>query len=159
MTHSSRIRKKSAGGLSDDPELHVLNEAQMKMPGAARLVGLAEQLSAASAQVLQDEAAIVAEEMGKPEPHGLKRKLNAQEASRRAGNQIADLTKLKLENIAEVRKTDSGWLVVATMLELSRIPPSTDVLASYEVSLNAEGDLEGYHRATRYLRDQIGDDL
>ncbi len=57
-----------------------------------------------------------------------------------------------------MKKTESGWLVVATMIELSRIPASTDLLASYEVELDSDGNLEGYRRASRYLRDQIGGD-
>ena len=39
-------------------------------------------------------------------------------------------------------------------MELERIPPSTDVLASYEVALDGDGNLLGYERTRRYVRSQ-----
>ncbi len=42
------------------------------------------------------------------------------------------------------------------MLELRRIPNTTDVLAIYEVTVDSDGDLEGYRRLHRYVRGRPG---
>ena len=41
------------------------------------------------------------------------------------------------------------------LIELKRIPESTDVLASYEALLDDEGNLLRYQRTRRYLRQEI----
>ena len=38
------------------------------------------------------------------------------------------------------------------VLELPRIPPTTSLLATYEVALDAQGELIGYRRIRRYER-------
>ena len=38
------------------------------------------------------------------------------------------------------------------MLELRRIPNTTDVLASYDVEVDSDGELQGYRRVHRYVR-------
>ena len=40
------------------------------------------------------------------------------------------------------------------VVELSRIPTSTDVLASYELTLDGDGKLVRYQRGRRYYRSQ-----
>jgi Gas vesicle synthesis protein GvpO len=47
---------------------------------------------------------------------------------------------------------DPGWVVTAEVLELERVPETTDVLASYEVTVDDGGELTGYRRTRRYLR-------
>ena len=59
--------------------------------------------------------------------------------------------------VVGVRKTDDGWVVTVEVLEIGRVPETTDVLASYEVSVDKEGDVTGYHRVRRYLRAQVED--
>ena len=44
------------------------------------------------------------------------------------------------------------------MLELSRIPNTTDVLATYEVEVDSDGELMEYRRVHRYVRGVPGDD-
>jgi hypothetical protein len=41
------------------------------------------------------------------------------------------------------------------MIELKRLPDATDVLATYEVVLDEEGNLLSYQRIRRYLRGQV----
>jgi hypothetical protein len=40
------------------------------------------------------------------------------------------------------------------VLELRRIPETSDVLATYEVELDDDGSLTGYRRVKRYTRAQ-----
>jgi hypothetical protein len=44
------------------------------------------------------------------------------------------------------------------VVELSRVPPSTDLLATYEVILDSGGDLVELTRARRYVRGQADED-
>ncbi|WP_038044786.1 gas vesicle protein GvpO [Thermocrispum agreste] len=47
---------------------------------------------------------------------------------------------------------DGGWSVLVDVVELERIPSSTDVLATYRVDITSTGDLAGYERLRRYHR-------
>ena len=76
----------------------------------------------------------------------------------RAKDQLRVLTGYRVDCVSGFTKSDGGWHLSVTMVELHRIPPVTDVLARYEVELDAAGDIVSYHRGRRYFRDQVGDD-
>jgi gas vesicle protein GvpO len=44
------------------------------------------------------------------------------------------------------------WRVTVEVLELARVPNTTDVIGSYEVRLDPEGSLHGYKRLRRFTR-------
>ena len=44
------------------------------------------------------------------------------------------------------------WKVTVDVLELERIPNTTDVMAAYDVQLDEQGTLRGYRRTRRFLR-------
>jgi hypothetical protein len=72
--------------------------------------------------------------------------------------QIGQMTGQDVESIIGLERTDDGWKVQVVVVELTRIPSTTDVLATYEVLLDSEGDLQGYRRLERYSRgDTRGD--
>lgn len=88
------------------------------------------------------------------------------EASRKASGpliaeaavrQLAELTTKQIEGVTALEKSDDGWIVQVEVLELSRIPSTTDVLGSYEVMLDSSGDLEGYRRVRRFVRGSAED--
>jgi hypothetical protein len=56
------------------------------------------------------------------------------------------------------RDDDSGWLVTVQVVELERIPRSTDVLGAYAVTMDEDGELTGYRRRRRYNRSQADED-
>jgi hypothetical protein len=74
----------------------------------------------------------------------------------RARDELAALTGYKADSVSGFERTDEGWRLTVTAVELRRIPPSTDILATYEVTLNDAGDIVSYDRANRYLRNQAG---
>lgn len=78
--------------------------------------------------------------------------------ARRASEALAEQTGLHPEKVVGVAKNDTGWQVSVDVVELRRIPDSEDVLATYAVDLDEQGDVVGYHRARRYLRGQVGGD-
>jgi monoamine oxidase len=87
-------------------------------------------------------------------------------ARRSGGSQVAALAReavLELtgkvgEAVTGLERTDDGWTVEVDVLELERIPSTTDVLATYRVTLDDEGELQGCRRVHRYLRGSPGDE-
>lgn len=75
----------------------------------------------------------------------------------RARDELAALTGYKIDSVSGFERTDDGWRLAVTVVELCRIPASTDILATYEATLNEAGDLLNYHRGGRYLRCQTGE--
>jgi len=77
----------------------------------------------------------------------------------RGKEQLRDLTGYGVDSVAGFAKTDGGWHLSVTVVELHRIPAATDVLASYEVDLDEAGNIVSYRRGKRYFRDQVGDEV
>lgn len=67
-------------------------------------------------------------------------------------SELGALTGKDVEGVAGLEKTDDGWTVRVEVVELRRIPDTTDVLALYEVQADTHGSLEGYQRVRRYVR-------
>jgi hypothetical protein len=83
-------------------------------------------------------------------------KVNPAELAKAARSQLAALTGRPPESILGLRKDDDGWKVTVEVVELSRIPTSTDLLGCYVVTLDDDGELVGYERVRRYQRGQAG---
>ena len=81
---------------------------------------------------------------------------NPAEIARAAVSIVSELTGRQPEKVLGLRKDDDGWKVTLELLELSRVPNSTDVLGCYEVELDQQGELVGYERVRRYQRGQAG---
>jgi hypothetical protein len=88
-------------------------------------------------------------------PHQIK----AAEAAKIAGGLIEELMTLKRDSVSSVARSEDGWLVTVNVVELARIPHSTDVIAAYSVTLDPEGNLQSYKRGMRYMRQQLGEEL
>lgn len=76
------------------------------------------------------------------------------EIARQAKEQLAQLTGLKADTVSELAKGEEGWCVAVELVEMKRIPESSDMLASYEALLDEKGTLISYKRVRRYLRGQ-----
>ena len=85
-------------------------------------------------------------------------RLSAKELTEAAVATIADLTGFDPESVAGLQWDGESWLVTIDVLELARIPNTTDVLASYVVQLDDSGALLGYKRTRRFLRSQVEDE-
>lgn len=73
---------------------------------------------------------------------------------RRAREQLESLLERRPESVSALEHTHEGWVVTLEVVEVSRIPESTDVLASYEMELDDDGNLRRYARVRRYRRSQ-----
>jgi len=78
--------------------------------------------------------------------------------ARAAQQAVLDLTGKVPESVTALERSDEGWRVAVDVMELERIPSTTDVMATYEVSLDEQGELQGYRRVHRYLRGTPGDE-
>lgn len=80
----------------------------------------------------------------------------AAEIARRAADYVAEMTGKEPEGIVGLEHTDDGgWLVEVEVVEIRRVPDSTDVLAVYQAELDQEGELAAYRRVQRYSRCQV----
>jgi Gas vesicle synthesis protein GvpO len=72
-----------------------------------------------------------------------------------ARDELSDITGLPAEGVTSLEQAEDGtWIVTVELLELSRIPETDDVLGSYEVEVDGDGQLLAYHRVRRYARSQ-----
>ena len=78
------------------------------------------------------------------------------ELAKTARAHLAELTGRPSESVLGIRKDDDGWQVTVEVVELSRVPNSTDLLGCYLVALDDNGELVGYERVRRYQRGQPG---
>ena len=74
-----------------------------------------------------------------------------------AKEQLAGLLAREPDSVSGLERTEDGWLVTLEVVEVSRIPSSTDVLASYELTLDEDHNLVRYRRGRRYYRAQAND--
>jgi hypothetical protein len=71
---------------------------------------------------------------------------------------LLEVTGRRAESVTGLERTDDGWTVEVEVMELERIPRTTDVMAIYEVMLDDDGELQGCRRVHRYVRGSAGDD-
>jgi len=85
-------------------------------------------------------------------------KLSAAELGEAALTTIEELTGYEPEAVTALEWDGEQWQVTVDVLELARVPNTTDVLGSYVVQLDEQGTLRGYRRAGRYTRGQVDQD-
>jgi hypothetical protein len=81
-------------------------------------------------------------------------KLSAVELARAAMTAVEELTGYGSEAATALEWDDESdtWRVTVEVLELSRVPNTTDIIGAYEVRLDPEGSLHGYKRLRRFSR-------
>ena len=84
-------------------------------------------------------------------------KLTLRRVGQIALTEVAELVGCPAEGVTGIRKNQDGWVVTVEVLEVGRIPETTDVLASYDVHVDTDGDVVEYRRLRRYLRAQVED--
>ena len=85
-------------------------------------------------------------------------KLSAPQAVQAVRESLPALLGKEIESVLGVERDEEGWVVTVQVLELHRIPPTTDVLGAYIATIDEGGDLTGYRRRRRYTRSQVDDD-
>lgn len=72
--------------------------------------------------------------------------------------QLGDMTGLKPVSATGAFKDEKGWHIAVEMLEMSRIPPSSDLLGEYETLLNDDGEMLRFARKRTRLRGEQRED-
>lgn len=81
-------------------------------------------------------------------------RLSAIELARAAMTVMEELTGYRPEaaTALEWDGDSDTWHVTVEVLELARVPNTTDIIGAYEVRLDPQGALHGYKRLRRYSR-------
>lgn len=71
--------------------------------------------------------------------------------------ELEELVGCPAEGVTAISKDEDNWSVQVEVLEVGRVPETTDVMASYEVTVDGSGHVTGYRRMRRYLRAHVED--
>ena len=85
------------------------------------------------------------------------RLLSVVQAAQKARRQLQQITGLDVATVSAVEEHESGWRAYVNLVELRRVPTTSDVLATYEAILDPTGELVTYRRLRRFLRGQVGE--
>lgn len=69
-------------------------------------------------------------------------------------DELGSVLGLEVERVTGLSREDGGWRAMADVVEISRVPPSTDVLATYDVTTDGDGHLDGFDRVRRFRRSE-----
>jgi hypothetical protein len=82
-------------------------------------------------------------------------KLSLRQVGQNALAAVSELVGCPAEGVTAIRKDDDGWVVTVEVLEVARIPETTDVLGTYDVHVDGDGEVTEYRRLSRHLRAQV----
>lgn len=85
------------------------------------------------------------------------KRMSGPQVAQAAVHQLIELAGKQPEGVTGLQRTEDGWTVQVEVLEVRRVPDTTDVLSSYEVEMDTDGDLLGYRRLRRYVRGVPGE--
>jgi len=68
---------------------------------------------------------------------------------------LDDLGGLDVERVTGIEADEEGWRVTVEIVEVRRVPDTTDVLGKYEVTMSKAGRFRGYRQIGHRLRSQI----
>lgn len=98
--------------------------------------------------------AVAGQEVESPAPATRPRPVKLIEGAKQ---QLKEMTGYPVDSIVGFGKSGDGWALTVSVVELSRIPAASDVLAEYVVDLDAWGDVTGYRRGRRFYRGEVGE--
>src|SRR5690606_7459620 len=82
--------------------------------------------------------------------------IDARQAATQAVEYLNEMLGQTPEVISGVERTEDGCTVTGELLELARVPATTDVIGCYEVTLDHSGEPVGFRRVRRYHRGRAG---
>jgi hypothetical protein len=94
------------------------------------------------------------EARAEPEPVPPAKAGELRQIAQQARQLLTELRGVDAEAVSGLTRSAEGWVVTLEVVELRRIPESTDVLATYEVEVDEQGRLLRYQRCGRYHRSQ-----
>jgi hypothetical protein len=80
--------------------------------------------------------------------------LKMTELAERARQQLAEVTGFKPVAAVGGYRDAEGWHITVDLLEMARLPESTDILGTYVVSLDEEGNMLKFEKKRARLRSE-----
>lgn len=74
---------------------------------------------------------------------------------KKARGQLGELTGLGVGSTVSVRKDGPAWCVKVEVLEKKSLPDSQDILATYQLALDEEGNLQNFSRIGMRRRSEV----
>ena len=84
-------------------------------------------------------------------------KTESRDIAEQAVEQMQTLMSRPIEAVTGIEKDGDEWTVTLEVLELERVPSTTDVIGKYEVSLDKDGEMTGLERTRRFPRAEAGE--
>ncbi|MGH2734191.1 MAG: gas vesicle protein [Actinomycetota bacterium] len=87
-----------------------------------------------------------------------RRRLPGPDVIERAMQQLKGMTGKQAESISSFVADDdgSGWTLMFELVELERVPSTTNLMGTYEVDIDKDGNLLGFEQTRRYVKGQAG---
>jgi len=85
------------------------------------------------------------------------KKNGSRDIAKQAVEQMESLMNRPIEAVTGIEKDGNEWTVTLEVLELQRVPSTTDVIGKYEVTLDKDGELIGLQRTRRFPRAEAGE--
>jgi Gas vesicle synthesis protein GvpO len=130
-----------AQGPSDEPE-----SDQAGDEGAGAATGEERPQAAEDAEEPDEQEQDVAEGVSGGE---------AGEVVAQARRQLEGLLGVEPERVSGLARENGGWSVMLEVVEVARVPESTDVLGTYELRLDDDLKIVSVNRERRYRRSQV----
>ncbi len=71
---------------------------------------------------------------------------------------LESLTGKEVVSVSAAAREGDAWRLSYEVLELARIPETTSVLASYDVVLDDDGEVQRFERTHRYYRNRADEE-
>jgi hypothetical protein len=84
-------------------------------------------------------------------------KTASREIAEQAVEQVEGLMSRPIEAVTGIDNDGDWWTVTLEVLELERVPSTTDVIGKYEVKLDKDGAMVGLERTRRFPRAEAGE--
>ena len=85
-------------------------------------------------------------------------RMSGTKAVRAAREILEELTGRQAETVASLVRTEEGWAVTLDIVETQKVPRTTDIMGSYVVEVDGEGELVRCERVSRFVRGQAVDE-
>ncbi len=100
----------------------------------------------------EEESKTTKTDSGMDESDLADRKADLIEIRNRVQEVAADLIGRDLDGISAIRREEDNWTAVVNLVERHSVPDTQDIIGRYEVHLDSDGEITGYHRLSRYRR-------
>jgi hypothetical protein len=157
-THESLGTSDAAESQGEESEAAAAHEPEAAAPDPAA----ADELDDEDAEEVDEENGDEPDELDEPDEDeggddfddAAQAGTDASEIASQARQELERLLGREPEAVSGIERKNGHWSVTLEVVELRRIPDSTDVLASYELVLDDDGNVARMARKARYLRSQ-----